>query len=894
MTHVVHNTNKRNQGKKVLFSIIAGTFCLFLSFLGTSDYEHEALFQDINSPQQTSSSTPHHQQSELPLSATHIPAQLPSAIHQCDLSEATLANLHGNISSSSACQTDLLQQYADANQTLLHQHTVLAATLNSYKVALEQQKIKVQSLTNQLRGARSQATKCKASKEKLQQGISASIGHPVVQTAARGGEGHLGHDPRYMAGVRYIKHACNMSNQRTSLALDLIHQLLTHEAPHPDLHTEVSPSTLSEWNVILGEVDNMQLREKLESTLYDTYVFADDSNKGHEERHIMGVHTWSEPDQGPVGYVLANTLIATSSGKDQADADFHILKNIFGIKDVTAVIGDNASTQSGAQKGQAVELGRLMEGTPFFIGCHPHIVNIALRNAIANGFGSRGSMSEFNLFQLHYKVGYVHHQRPTYYRALYVSQGITTQSPPLPQEFIETRWTYLHEHLEWWNKYGDKCLELGRAVLRRMVTSDSHYDIWRAIIRMAANPILAAERVLLFETLDNLVIPSLRAAQQSDTELQFSSGYLARSWPARVLLDMAHVRLMIKFPSAGLPKTMQSINQHLDGEEKRTFPEKVIQPYVTAILEAFLKHATRWLRPPMFLAMGACSNMRHFFWRAWLRAVFDETIFAAPTRADAALTACAVETRDPDAVVSLAADLKLLKEVDFLLSLPSTQWVYEFVVLAIAMKERSSLVEWCTRWDMHTLLPEIRAVAASVSPPLPSSTTEPLLWAWFCRHVFAMPVHNVLAERQFNLASIYLSPNDSEASKQSSHLFVQNILHSANCSDGGPITREARQISIAKMKDYCATVTQDSVTKARATLNDRSKSGSRDGRTLTSMEVYSGVLDRHRVRSNHQQMMQSLESEGRDHEVLYIAPRRSAAGLAATRSFPAAERGSSA
>ena len=39
------------------------------------------------------------------------------------------------------------------------------------------------------------------------------------------------------------------------------------------------------------------------------------------------------------------------------------------------------------------------------------------------------------------------------------------------------------------------------------------------------------------------------------------------------------------------------------------------------------------------------------------------------------------------------------------------------------------------------------------------------------------PVHNALAERQFNIADLYLDPNMSEETNQATQLFVQNIIH---------------------------------------------------------------------------------------------------------------------
>ena len=48
----------------------------------------------------------------------------------------------------------------------------------------------------------------------------------------------------------------------------------------------------------------------------------------------------------------------------------------------------------------------------------------------------------------------------------------------------------------------------------------------------------------------------------------------------------------------------------------------------------------------------------------------------------------------------------------------------------------------------------------------------PALFEWFARHIFALPVHNALAERQFNIATLYLDPNMSKESIKATQLFV--------------------------------------------------------------------------------------------------------------------------
>ena len=110
---------------------------------------------------------------------------------------------------------------------------------------------------------------------------------------------------------------------------------------------------------------------------------------------------------------------------------------------------------------------------------------------------------------------------------MYVSLGILSKEPPLPQSFIDTRWTYYYETLQWHLKYGKACLQLGETVLERMPKSDSHYTVWQNVIKLSSCPMIQVEIKFLYEFLDKFLIPSLNASQATDQDLGFSSGYLA-------------------------------------------------------------------------------------------------------------------------------------------------------------------------------------------------------------------------------------------------------------------------------------------------------------------------------------------------------------------------------
>ncbi|KAL9964792.1 hypothetical protein ACROYT_G028477 [Oculina patagonica] len=95
----------------------------------------------------------------------------------------------------------------------------------------------------------------------------------------------------------------------------------------------------------------LTLRKKFARSEYDFHVWSDDSNKGGEERHIVGVHTWCPEMNKPRAYVLGNSLTASGSGKHQSDVDYHVVHNEYGITNVSGLVGDNASTQKGKANG---------------------------------------------------------------------------------------------------------------------------------------------------------------------------------------------------------------------------------------------------------------------------------------------------------------------------------------------------------------------------------------------------------------------------------------------------------------------------------------------------------------------------------------------------------------
>ena len=88
----------------------------------------------------------------------------------------------------------------------------------------------------------------------------------------------------FMAKVRFLQHTCLLSFQKASMAIDLCFNLFFSKL-HPARFVP-SPATLSSWNVILGEVDKINLRKKIVGSPYDFHIWADNSNKAGNDRHV--------------------------------------------------------------------------------------------------------------------------------------------------------------------------------------------------------------------------------------------------------------------------------------------------------------------------------------------------------------------------------------------------------------------------------------------------------------------------------------------------------------------------------------------------------------------------------------------------------------------------------
>eukprot|EP00117_Sycon_ciliatum_P050406 scpid42453/ scgid3730/ len=193
--------------------------------------------------------------------------------------------------------------------------------------------------------------------------------------------------------------------------------------------------------------------------------------------------------------------------------------------------------------------------------------------------------------------------RHNYYKSLYFSEKILSSPPPLPQEFVETRWSYIHASLTWWNKYGHACVKLGHKVLEYLPKSDSHLSIWTEIVEMAANAEITVHRVLLLEMLDRLIMPGLHDCQKSDEELGFGSGFLAQAWPVRVMMDLNLAKLMATEPEFALPLTAAAM-ESLPPDLQQNVLVTQVKPFAEECVKTLEKHASRWHKFPLLFALG--------------------------------------------------------------------------------------------------------------------------------------------------------------------------------------------------------------------------------------------------------------------------------------------------
>ena len=198
-------------------------------------------------------------------------------------------------------------------------------------------------------------------------------------------------------------------------------------------------------------------------------------------------------------------------------------------------------------------------------------------------------------------------------------------------------------------------------------------------------------------------------------------------------------------------------------------------------------------------------------------------------------------------------------------------------------KDSAGLVKWAEIWSLKEpkLLNDTKRVATSPQSSLISKEANPHLFEFFAKHIFSIPVNNVITERQFNLSQLYLQSNMSELSKQAPITFVENILHSGKTNNR--TTEAAREVHEERMKTYANMLTSDLLQEARKKLNTIRKC--ENHWPLTAKDVYPKAWEARKLNSNTPSMIKSLKAEGRNLELQWKASTKGTSLLENQRSF---------
>ena len=154
--------------------------------------------------------------------------------------------------------------------------------------------------------------------------------------------------------------------------------------------------------------------------------------------------------------------------------------------------------------------------------------------------------------------------------------------------------------------------------------------------------------------------------------------------------------------------------------------------------------------------------------------------------------------------------------------------------------------------------------------------------------MFSLPVHNVLAERQFNIAELDLDPNMSEQTNQAIQLFVQNVVHEKNDKKASNrTTAHSRQDCVTKMALYSHTITPDLFKIAKNNIADQKKGTALNPAQLKPGEIAATKWKNLKEKSNDNvwTTIRELEKAGRELEIKWQYSTQRDKYLEAERSF---------
>ena len=229
-----------------------------------------------------------------------------------------------------------------------------------------------------------------------------------------------------------------------------------------------------------------------------------------------------------------------------------------------------------------------------------------------------------------------------------------------------------------------------------------------------------------------------------------------------------------------------------------------------------------------------------------------------------------------------------LERNDYILRKPNTKWFLEFELIALVSSQEAKLQHWSEKWNLldSFLLEEVSKIAELSSGILVTKIQFPMLFEWMARHIFSLPVHNALAERQFNLAELYLDPNMSEESNQSIQLFVQNVIHEEKDRKSDlRTTQKTRNDYRERMIDYSDSVTPELIQKAKENIDAQKKEIADHPTPLKPEQVAADRWENLKQRSDGDEIIQELEKSGREMEIKWKSKTLRDKGLEAERSF---------
>ena len=99
-----------------------------------------------------------------------------------------------------------------------------------------------------------------------------------------------------------------------------------------------------------------------------------------------------------------------------------------------------------------------------------------------------------------------------------------------------------------------------------------------------------------------------------------------------------------------------------------------------------------------------------------------------------------------------------LNETDHLFGNSNSKWALEFELITLVACQKLKLQHWAEMWDLldPVLIKETQKIAEMSGGVLINKEQFLVLFEWNAKHIFSLPVHNALAEKQ------YLDPNMSE------------------------------------------------------------------------------------------------------------------------------------